>query len=107
MKAVLKLAAVAALVISSAAGVSAQEFTKGTVTNVDEKAKKVTLIHEELKSLHIPALTIVFSVADAAMLAKMKKGTNVAFIDDRDNGPPTVIQLKCRRHPVRLKNWTR
>lgn len=94
MKAVLKLAAVAALVISSATGASAQEFTKGTVKKVDEKAKKVTLIHEELKSLDMPAMTMVFSVADAAMLAKMKQGATVEFVADRVNGKLTVTQVK-------------
>ena len=94
MKSLLKLAAVAALVISSAAGVSAQEFTKGTVKKVDEKAKKVTLIHEELKSLDMPAMTMVFSVADAAMFAKMKQGATVEFVADRVNGKLTVTQVK-------------
>lgn len=94
MKAILRLAAVAALVLSSTAGASAQEFTKGTVKKVDEKAKKVTLIHEELKSLDMPAMTMVFSVADEAMLAKMKQGATLEFVADRVNGKLTVTQVK-------------
>lgn len=94
MKAVLRFAAIAALVIASTAGASAQEFTKGTVKKVDEKAKKVTLIHEELKSLDMPAMTMVFSVADEAMLAKMKQGATVEFVADRVNGKLTVTQVK-------------
>lgn len=94
MQAVLKLAAVAALVISSAAGVSAQEFTKGTIKKVDEKAKKVTLIHEELKSLDMPAMTMVFRVKDDAILAKLKEGTAIEFVADRVDGKLTVTEIK-------------
>ncbi|WP_117191580.1 copper-binding protein [Rhizobium terrae] len=94
MRTVLGLAVVAALTLASAAGAFAQEFTKGTVKKVDAKAKKVTLIHEELKSLDMPAMTMVFSVADEAMLSKMKEGAKVEFVADRVNGKLTVTQVK-------------
>lgn len=57
-----------------------QEFTSGTVKKLDEKAKKVTLIHEELKNLEMPAMTMVFQVADDAMLEKLKVGAKVQFV---------------------------
>ena len=94
MKTLLKFATVAAIVMASAVGVAAKEFTKGTVKKVDEKAKKVTLIHEELKNLEMPAMTMVFSVADDNVLAKMKQGATVEFIADRVNGKLTVTQVK-------------
>lgn len=94
MKAVLKIMAVTALVVTTASGALAEEFTKGTVKKVDEKAKKVTLIHEELKSLDMPAMTMVFNVADDAMLARMKPGSTVEFVAGRVNGKLTVTQLK-------------
>ncbi|CAN7368400.1 MULTISPECIES: copper-binding protein [Neorhizobium] len=94
MKTVLKLAVVAALGLASASGAFAQEFTKGTVKKVDAKAKKVTLIHEELKGLEMPAMTMVFSVADEGMLGKMKEGANIQFVAERVNGKLTVTQVK-------------
>ena len=91
MKYMIPLAAAFAVL---ATGALAQEFTKGTVKKVDAKANKVTLIHEELKSLDMPAMTMVFSVSDPAMLDKMKAGANVEFVAERLNGKLTVTQLK-------------
>ncbi|MFN7024755.1 MAG: copper-binding protein [Pseudorhizobium sp.] len=94
MKAILNIALAATLTLGAATGVFAQEFTKGTVKKVDTKAKKVTLIHEELKSLDMPAMTMVFYVQEEAMLEKMKQGSTVEFVADRLNGKLTVTQLK-------------
>eukprot|EP00913_Durusdinium_trenchii_P026861 g25196.t1 len=74
------------------AGMHGDEFTSGTVKKVDAKAKKVTLIHEELKSLEMPAMTMVFTVEDAALLAKLKEGAKVQFVAERKNGKLTVTQ---------------
>ena len=94
MKNVIKIGLAAALALSSAAGAFAQEFTNGTVKKVDAKAKKVTLVHEELKTLEMPAMTMVFAVEDAALLAKLKEGAKVQFVAERKNGKLTVTQVK-------------
>lgn len=72
----------------------ATDYTKGTVKKVDSKGKKVTIIHEELKNLDMPAMTMVFRVADDAMLEKVREGQEVQFVADRVNGNLTVIELK-------------
>ena len=61
-------AAIMSLVLSGAA--FAATYTKGTVKKIDEKAGKVTLIHEDLVDLEMPAMTMVFVLGDAAMLAQ-------------------------------------
>ncbi|ASQ14983.1 copper-binding protein [Sinorhizobium meliloti] len=94
MKSLIKLTLATALAVGTAYGALAQEFTKGTVKKVDAKAKKVTLIHEELKSLEMPAMTMVFRVEDDAMLQKLKEGANVEFVAERVNGKLTVTQVK-------------
>lgn len=94
MKNIVTLTLATALGLSFAAGAFAQEFTNGTVKKVDAKAKKVTLIHEELKSLEMPAMTMVFAVDDEAMLAKLKEGAKVQFVAERKNGKLTVTQVK-------------
>ncbi len=94
MKNIVTLTLATALGLSFAAGAFAQEFTNGTVKKVDAKAKKVTLIHEELKSLEMPAMTMVFAVDDAAMLTKLKEGAKVQFVAERKNGKLTVTQVK-------------
>ncbi|MCZ4093771.1 copper-binding protein [Sinorhizobium psoraleae] len=94
MKTLIKLALASALAIGSAYGALAAEFTKGTVKKVDAKAKKVTLIHEELKSLDMPAMTMVFRVQDDAILEKLKEGANIEFVAERVGGKLTVTEVK-------------
>ncbi len=75
-------------------GAWAAEFTKGVVKKVDVKAKKVTVIHEELKSLEMPAMTMVFRTANDEMLASLKDGQKIEFVADRVNGKLTITELK-------------
>ncbi|MGQ3213783.1 copper-binding protein [Shinella sp.] len=94
MNLALKLALAAALSVVTAYGAFAAEFTKGTVKKVDAKAKKVTLIHEELKDLEMPAMTMVFRVKDETMLEKLKEGASIEFVAERVEGKLTVTEIK-------------
>jgi Cu/Ag efflux protein CusF len=94
MKIIIKLILSAAMLTSLASGALATEFTKGVVKKIDMKNKKVTIIHEELKSLDMPAMTMVFDPADDAMLEKMSEGQNIEFVADRIKGKLTVTELK-------------
>lgn len=88
------VSALAALSLVAAAPAFAAEFTKGQVTKVDEKQKKVTIKHEELTSLDMPAMTMVFNVADDAMMKKVAVGKNVEFVADRVKGKITIVEMK-------------
>lgn len=77
-----------------AGGASAQEYTKGEVTKIDTAQKKLTIKHEELKNLDMPGMTMVFVVADDAMLDQVKPGQAIEFIADRVNGRITVTEIK-------------
>lgn len=77
-----------------ATGAWSSEFTKGVVKKVDLKAKKVTVIHEELKSLEMPAMTMVFRTANDEMLASLKDGQTIEFVVDRVNGKLTITEIK-------------
>lgn len=94
MKTLVKLTLATALALGTAYGAMAAEFTKGTVKKVDAKAKKVTLIHEELKDLGMPAMTMVFRVDGQDLMDKLKEGVSVEFIAERVNGKLTVTQVK-------------
>ena len=87
-------AVVAAMLALTAGTAMAAEYTKGTVKKVDMKGKKVTIIHEELKNLEMPAMTMVFHPKDEVMLARMKEGQTIEFIADRVNGKLTVVDMK-------------
>lgn len=73
---------------------SAESFTKGTVKEVDQEAGKVTIIHEELVDLGMPAMTMVFSVADESMLNELSEGADIEFVADRVEGKLTVVDLR-------------
>ncbi|ULJ73683.1 copper-binding protein [Rhizobium gallicum] len=92
--AMIKIGVAALLSASAAFGAFAQEFTKGVVNKVDAKAKKVTIKHEDLKGLDMPAMTMVFRVEDPGLLEKLKEGSNVEFVAERVNGKITVTQVK-------------
>jgi Cu/Ag efflux protein CusF len=94
MKSIIKIASTAFFAVALASGAFAAEFTKGTVKKVDAKAKKVTIIHEELKSLEMPAMTMVFRVKDDTMLEKMKEGASIEFVAERVAGKITVVEIK-------------
>jgi len=94
MKTAIKITVAALLSLSAAFGAFAEEFTKGVVNKVDTKAKKVTIKHEDLKGLDMPAMTMVFRVEDPALLDKLKEGSNIEFVAERVNGKLTVTQVK-------------
>jgi Cu/Ag efflux protein CusF len=94
MKTAIKITVAALFSLSAAFGAFAEEFTKGVVNKVDAKAKKVTIKHEDLKNLDMPAMTMVFRVEDSALLEKLKEGSNVEFVAERVNGKLTVTQVK-------------
>jgi Cu/Ag efflux protein CusF len=93
MKNLITLAYGAAVLVTTASMAFAQTFTLGVVKEVDAEAGKVTIIHEELVDLGMPAMTMVFR-ADDEMLARMSKGQNVEFLVDRVAGKLTVVEMK-------------
>ncbi len=68
-------------------------MVKAEVVKVDKPAGKVTLKHGSIKSLDMDAMTMVFRVADPAMLDRMKAGDRIEFEADRVNGAITITRL--------------
>jgi Cu(I)/Ag(I) efflux system periplasmic protein CusF len=81
----------AVLIVSPA--VADGEMVKGEVVKVDRAAGKVTLKHGPIKKLDMDSMTMVFRVADPAMLDKMKAGDKIEFEADRVNGAITLTKI--------------
>ena len=76
------------------ASADAAEMTDGEVRKVDMEAGKVTLKHADIKSLDMPAMTMVFVVKDKAMLEKLKIGDKIKFTVVNDGGKFTLTEIQ-------------
>lgn len=72
-------------------------MTDAEVRKVDTDNKKITLRHGEIKNLGMPPMTMVFQVADPAVLAKLKVGDNVKFMAEKQNGALVVTHIEPAR----------
>jgi len=80
-----------------AAAQSSEAMTNGEVRRVDKAAERITLKHEDIKNLEMPAMTMVFRVSDPAMLDQVKVGDKVRFAAEDVKGNVTLMKLE----PVR------
>jgi Cu(I)/Ag(I) efflux system periplasmic protein CusF len=81
----------------AAAGESAKttsEMADGEVRKVDKETKKITLRHGVIKSLDMPAMTMVFGVKDAAMLDYLKAGDKIKFKAEQAGSAITVTEIQ-------------
>ncbi len=93
----MKLLSLAAALAMSATSVLAeidQPMSSGTVTKVDTQWNKVTIDHGPLENLDMPAMKMVFVVADPAMLEGLSEGSQVKFQADRVKGKLTVTEIE-------------
>lgn len=84
------LAATAATVVAVAAWAQPVD---AEVRKIDKAQGRLTLAHGEIKNLDMPAMTMVFRVADPAMLDKVAVGDKVRFQAEKVNGQFTVTQI--------------
>ena len=94
MKSLMKLTVALGMAIGLAGGALAQEYTSGEVTKIDAAQKKLTIKHGELTNLDMPAMTMVFVVAEDSMIEKVEVGQKIEFTADRVNGRITVTDIK-------------
>jgi len=78
----------------TAAAGTAADMTDAEVRKIDLEAGKLTLKHADIKSLDMPAMTMVFVVKDKAMLDKLKAGDKVKFKAINDAGKFTVTEIQ-------------
>ena len=90
IKRLFAFAAAAALAVSAMAQAPQ---TEGEVRKVDKAAGKVTLKHGEIKNLEMPAMTMVFTAKDPALLDKVK----VRFQAEKEGTQFVVTALEVQR----------
>jgi Cu(I)/Ag(I) efflux system protein CusF len=73
---------------------AAAPLTEGVVRKVDKDAGKLTIKHAPLVNLDMPAMTMVFRVADPAMLEQVKPGDKVRFQAESIGGLLTVTRME-------------
>lgn len=72
------------------------EMTDGEVRKIDREAGKLTLKHADIKSLDMPAMTMVFHVRDKTLLDKLQVGTRIQFQAVSEAGKFVVTELKVK-----------
>lgn len=65
----------------------------GTITRIDTKWNKLTIDHGPLESLDMPAMKMVFELADPALIEGLSEGQEVRFAADRVEGKLTVTEI--------------
>lgn len=70
----------------NAGAATSTALSTGEVRKVDAAAKKITIRHGPLDNLGMPPMTMVFQVADPALLERVKAGDKVRFRAENRNG---------------------
>ncbi|WP_048441023.1 copper-binding protein [Caenimonas sp. SL110] len=77
-----------------ATAASAAPQSEGEVRKVDMELGKVTLRHGPLANLDMPAMTMVFTVAQPKLLEGLKQGDKVRFTADKKDGSYVVTAIE-------------
>ncbi len=91
------IAAIAMLLAMPLQAGASADMTDAEVRKVDKEAGKLTLKHAEIKSLDMPAMTMVFVVKDKAVLNKLQPGDKVRFKAINEGGKYTVTEIEASK----------
>lgn len=75
------------------------EFTKATVRKIDLKQGKITLKHEAIQNIGMPPMTMVFKVADPALLQGIAVDDEVLFAAEKQNRQLLITALEKQQKP--------
>jgi Cu/Ag efflux protein CusF len=85
------LAAGLAAAVGVAAAPGGSHFTSGVVQDVDRAARVATIAHEPVPSLKWPAMTMQFSVGDAALFDRLPRGGRIALEFVAEGGGHRIV----------------
>jgi Cu/Ag efflux protein CusF len=73
---------------------TAVAWTAGEIRKIDKDAGKVTIRHEDIKNLNMPAMTMVFTVKNKSLLDGLKVGAKIQFMAVQEQGKLTVTDIR-------------
>lgn len=80
--------------MSQMEGMNEMAMTQGVISRIDAANGKVGIKHEAIDNLKMPAMTMVFRVADPALLQDLKVGDAVRFHAENPGGKLTITQIQ-------------
>lgn len=87
-------AAAAPVSAPMAAAAADAVMTAGEITRVDKRGSKLTIRHEDIKNLDMPAMTMVFGLKDATQVAQFNPGDKVRFHLQDEGGSLTITRIE-------------
>lgn len=72
----------------------AESFVRGVVEEITTDPQRLTIAHDAIPNLEMEAMTMVFRVADPAILDGLTVGQTIEFEADRINGRLTVTTVR-------------
>ena len=79
----------------AAAGSTADAvMAAGDITRVDARSGKLTIRHDDIQNLNMPAMTMVFSLKDPAQATQYKPGDKVRFHAEDNNGALLITRIE-------------
>ena len=85
-------AAVGAILLCAACSSAPQ--VEGQVVEVDAVRKMVTLNHDAIPNVQMPAMTMTFGLANPALINGLKQGDKVRFTADWVDGTLSVTSIQ-------------
>jgi Cu(I)/Ag(I) efflux system periplasmic protein CusF len=90
--------AAAVLLTTASAALAQTALADGQVTKIDKAAGKISIRHGPLKRFGMDeGMTMVYRVADPALLEGIKISDKIKFSADRTNGQFTVTKIEKAR----------
>ncbi|MEK9690283.1 MAG: copper-binding protein [Burkholderiaceae bacterium] len=87
----------ATAVLLAASYVQAGDMTNGVVKRVDAANGKLTIKHEEIVSLDMPGMTMVFDLKDKAAAGRFVPGDAVKFAVELEGNTMVITQIEASK----------
>ena len=70
------------------------EWTKGEIRRIDIDNKKITIRHQEIKSLDMPEMSMVFQVENATLLQGYSVNERIEFVAEMKDKKYFVKEIR-------------